>query len=218
MLSFFRWPSAGLQFEFAKRTILGLWFDALGSCDSWRNSAFVMVKWFWFLLDMQSSSERISLIFNLYIYIYWYDWNPPLDNLLSFFCVGLFQQIPFAILNLSGSKVELVLDLSFTAGHQGDTLASAWAVTDGKGEPIGPRIVLEVVHLGLHKNWENLEMFLLAVCCQHVIFQSELYIPAGKFPIRSRVLSVNRSSCCRHIEINGGSYQNSQKWMPLRWI
>jgi len=44
-----------------------------------------------------------------------------------------------------GETVELVLDLSFTAGHQGDTLASAWAVTDGKGEPIGPRMVLEVV-------------------------------------------------------------------------
>lgn len=192
MLSFFRWPSTGLQFEFAKRTILGLWFDALGSCDSWRNSAFVMVKWFWFLLDMQSSSERISLIFNLYIYIYidmtgihhWIICYP-------FFVWVCFKQT-FASFRLSGSKVELVLDLSFTAGHQGDTLASAWAVTDGKGEPIGPRMVLEVVHLGLHKNWENLEMFLLAVCCQHVIFQSEqyIYIPAGKFPIRSRVLSV----------------------------
>lgn len=110
-----------------------------------------------------------------------------------FFVWVCFKQT-FASFRLSGSKVELVLDLSFTAGHQGDTLASAWAVTDGKGEPIGPRMVLEVVHLGLHKNWENLEMFLLAVCCQHVIFQSEqyiyIYIPAGKFPIRSRVLSV----------------------------
>lgn len=87
-----------------------------------------------------------------------------------FFVWVCFKQT-FASFRLSGSKVELVLDLSFTAGHQGDTLASAWAVTDGKGEPIGPRMVLEVVHLGLHKNWENLEMFLLVVCVsQHVYF------------------------------------------------
>ena len=65
--------------------------------------------------------------------------------------MGLFQKSPLPVFVLSGSKVELVLDLSFTAGHQGDTLASAWAVTDGKGEPIGPRMVLEVVHLGLYK-------------------------------------------------------------------
>ena len=45
-----------------------------------------------------------------------------------------------------------MLDLFFTAGHQGDTLASAWAVTDGKGEPIGPRMVLEVVYLAT-PNW-----------------------------------------------------------------
>lgn len=156
----------------------------------------------------------------IFIYIYWYDWNPPLDNLLSFFCVGLFQQIPFAILNLSGSKVELVLDLSFTAGHQGDTLASAWAVTDGKGEPIGPRMVLEVVHLATPKLGEFGDVFVggLLSTCHFSIGTVYIYIPAGKFPIRSRVLSVNRSSCCRHIEINGGSYQNSQKWMPLRWI
>lgn len=138
-----------------------------------------------------------------------------------FFVWVCFKQT-FASFRLSGSKVELVLDLSFTAGHQGDTLASAWAVTDGKGEPIGPRMVLEVVHLGLHKNWENLEMFLLAVCCQHVIFQSEQYIYIylrASFQLgREFWVWFDRSSCCRHIEINGGSYQNSQKSMPLRWI
>ena len=73
-------------------------------------------------------------------------------NLLPFFCVGLFQVFLCQfVLSPSCSKVELVLDLSFTAGHQGDTLASAWAVTDGKGEPIGPRMVLEVVHLACPK-------------------------------------------------------------------
>jgi len=44
--------------------------------------------------------------------------------------------------------VELVLDLSFTAGHQGDMLTSAWAVMDGQGSPIGSPMLLEVVCLG----------------------------------------------------------------------
>ena len=48
---------------------------------------------------------------------------------------------------LLSAQVELVLDLSFTAGHQGDTLTSAWAVMDGQESSIGPPMVLEVVRL-----------------------------------------------------------------------
>lgn len=49
---------------------------------------------------------------------------------------------------LRSAKVELVLDLSFTAGHAGDALTSAWAVMDGQGSPIGPPMLLEVMRLG----------------------------------------------------------------------
>ena len=147
---------------------------------------------------------------------------------------GLFQIRTFAsfVFLPAASKVELVLDLSFTAGHQGDTLASAWAVTDGKGEPIGPRMVLEVVHLGLHKNWEklNLEMFFLlggfGVNMSFFISEQYIYIcPYIYIYLRASFqlgcefwVWFDCSSCCRHIDINGGSYQNSQKWKPLRWI
>lgn len=55
-----------------------------------------------------------------------------------------FDKMPLGAVT-PGETVELVLDLSFTAGHQGDMLTSAWAVMDGQGSPIGPPMLLEVV-------------------------------------------------------------------------
>ena len=48
----------------------------------------------------------------------------------------------------SDLEVELLLDLTFKAGDQGDSLLSAWCVVDGSGEAMSLPLLLEVVWLG----------------------------------------------------------------------